>query len=111
MRKSHFTKQQNIGIVAEQERGTATAKVCRNGYFRRSETKDAQKRKHAPAETAGDAMFDFPSDILEPGRRFRVLGVIDDCAGGCRELIAGPSLSGTRIARALDKLIRLYGQL
>ena len=54
--------------------------------------------------------LDFLSDVFEPGRRFRILGVIDDCTRECLGLIADTSLSGARVARELDKLIRLYGQ-
>lgn len=54
--------------------------------------------------------LDFLSDVFEPGRRFRILAVIDDCTRECLGLIADTSLSGARVARELDKLIRLYGQ-
>lgn len=53
--------------------------------------------------------LDFVSDVFGPGRRFRILAVIDDCTRECLGLIADTSLSGMRVARELDKLIRLYG--
>lgn len=54
--------------------------------------------------------LDFLSDVFEPRRRFRILAVIDDCTRECIGLIADTSLSGARVARELEKLIRLYGR-
>ena len=53
--------------------------------------------------------MDFVSDTFGASRRFRVLAVNDDC---CREnlaLIADTSISGARVARELDALVRLHG--
>ncbi len=53
---------------------------------------------------------DFLSDTFGASRRFRILAVNDDC---CREnlcLMADTSISGTRVARELDALVRLYGK-
>jgi putative transposase len=50
------------------------------------------------------------SDTFGASRRFRILAVNDDC---CREnlaLIADTSISGARVARELDALVRLYGK-
>ena len=54
--------------------------------------------------------LDFLSDVFEPGRRFRILAVIDDCTRESLGLIADTSISGARVARELDALIRLYGK-
>lgn len=54
--------------------------------------------------------LDFLSDVYEPGRRFRILAVIDDCSRENLGLIADTSISGVRVARELDALIRLYGK-
>jgi len=54
--------------------------------------------------------LDFLSDVFEPGRRFRILAVIDDCTRECLGLVADTSISGQRVARELDRLIRLYGK-
>ena len=54
--------------------------------------------------------LDFLMDTFGASRRFRILAVNDDC---CREnlgLIADTSISGARVARELDALIRLYGK-
>lgn len=52
--------------------------------------------------------LDFASDVFEPGRRFRILAVLDECTRECLGLVADTSLSGVRVARELDALIRLY---
>ena len=52
----------------------------------------------------------FLSDTFGTARRFCILAVNDDC---CREnlcLVADTSLSGARVARELDALVRLYGK-
>jgi putative transposase len=48
--------------------------------------------------------LDFVSDQLTDGRRFRILTVVDDCTRECLALVADTSLSGARVARALDRL-------
>ena len=50
------------------------------------------------------------ADTFGASRRFRILAVIDDC---CREnlcLVADTSISGARVARELDALVRIYGK-
>lgn len=54
--------------------------------------------------------LNFLSDVFESGRRFRILAVIDDCTRESLGLIVGTSISGVRVARELDALIRLYGK-
>ena len=54
--------------------------------------------------------LDFLSDTFGACRKFRILAVNDDC---CREnlaLIADTSISGARVARELDALVRTYGK-
>jgi len=54
--------------------------------------------------------LDFLSDTFGASRKFRILAVNDDC---CREnlcLMADTSISGARVARELDALVRLYGK-
>jgi putative transposase len=49
--------------------------------------------------------LDFVSDQLTDGRRFRILTVVDDCTRECLALVADTSLSGTRVASELDRLM------
>jgi putative transposase len=54
--------------------------------------------------------LDFLSDPFGACRKFRILAVNDDC---CREnlcLVPDTSLSGARVARELDALVRIYGK-
>ena len=53
--------------------------------------------------------IDFLSDQLTDGRRFRILAVVDDCTRECLALIADTSLSGCRVARELDDIVRQRG--
>ena len=53
--------------------------------------------------------LDFVADTFGASRKFRILAVIDD---SCREnlcLVADTSLSGARVTRELDALVRVYG--
>ena len=45
------------------------------------------------------------SDVFAHGRRFRILGVIDDFTAECLALVADTSLSGVRVARELDAVV------
>jgi hypothetical protein len=54
--------------------------------------------------------MDFVSDTFGASRKFRILAINDDC---CREnlcLAADTSISGARVARELDALVRLHGK-
>ncbi len=48
--------------------------------------------------------FDFVSDQLSDGRRFRVLNIIDDYSRECVGQIVDTSISGLRVSRFLDQL-------
>jgi len=48
--------------------------------------------------------------VLADGRRFRVLVVMDDVSRECPALVADSSLSGRRVARALDRLAERRGR-
>jgi putative transposase len=50
--------------------------------------------------------LDFVSDQLTDARRFRILAVVDDCTRECLALVADTSISGRRVARELDDIIR-----
>ena len=54
--------------------------------------------------------LDFVSDQLLDSRRFRILAVVDDCTRECLTLVADTSLSGTRVARELDRLMTGRGK-
>jgi putative transposase len=54
--------------------------------------------------------LDFVSDQLTDGRRFRILAVVDDCTRECLALIVDTLISGQRVARELDEIIRRRGR-
>jgi putative transposase len=54
--------------------------------------------------------LDFLSDVFGEGRRFRILAVIDDATRESIGLIADTSISGVRVARELDAIMRLHGK-
>lgn len=53
--------------------------------------------------------LDFVSDALSDGRRFRILCVIDDFSRECLATVVDTSISGTRVARELDRIAEMRG--
>ena len=109
-----------IGLMLQREGITMNHKKLRRLYKeeglavrrRRGRKRAAGTRApvNAPLRPNDRWSLDFLSDVFEPGRRFRILAVIDDCTRENLGLIADTSLSGQRVARELDGLIRLYGK-
>lgn len=54
--------------------------------------------------------LDFVADQFVCGRRFRILGIFDDCTRECLAAVADVSLSGRRVARELDRVIAGRGK-
>jgi putative transposase len=54
--------------------------------------------------------LDFLSDQLSNSRRFRILAVVDDFTRECLALVADTSLSGMRVSRELDAVIKQRGR-
>lgn len=54
--------------------------------------------------------LDFVSDAFTDGRRFRVFAVVDDFSRECLALVPDTSLSGLRMTRELDAIIRQRGK-
>ena len=52
--------------------------------------------------------LDFVSDCLA-ARRCRILVVVDDCTRECLAAVADTAISGTRVARELDRLVARHG--
>jgi len=53
--------------------------------------------------------LDFVSDALACSRKFRILTVVDDFSRECLALVVDNSLSGTRVARELDRVVETRG--
>jgi len=65
---------------------------------------------HAPAAHMNERWsMDFVSDTLEDGRHFRVLTVVDNWSRLCPLLEPGFSLTGTRVAAALQRVVDVHG--
>ena len=109
-----------IGLMLEREGITMNHKKLRRLY---SEEGPAVKRRRGRKRATGTRApldvphrpndrwsLDFLADVFEPGRRFRIFAVIDDCTRENLGLVADTSLSGQRVVRELDGLIRLYGE-
>lgn len=54
--------------------------------------------------------LDFVSDAFTHGRRFRVLAVVDDFSQECLVLVPDTSLSGLRMTRELDAIVKQRGR-
>ena len=92
MRKSRFTEAQIIGMIKEQEAGMATADVCRRHGL-------------SPA-TFYKLKAKYGGMDVSDAQRLKALE--DENGNLC--LIADTSLSGARVARELDALVRIYGK-
>jgi putative transposase len=113
-----------IGLMLEREGIRMNHKKLRRLYREeRLQVKRRRGRKRAlgarggtrapmPLPSAPNTRWslDFVSDVFGVGRRFRILGVIDDYTKECLGLIADTSLSGVRVARELDILIARGGR-
>jgi putative transposase len=109
-----------IGLMLEREGITMNHKKLRRLYEEeglavkrrrgRKRATGTRAPRNAPQRAGERWSLDFLSDVFEPGCRFRILAVIDDCTRECLALVADTSLSGRRVARELDGLIRLYGK-
>jgi putative transposase len=54
--------------------------------------------------------LDFVHDQMNDGRRFRILGIVDECTRECLALVPDTSISGARVARELDRIILRRGR-
>jgi putative transposase len=54
--------------------------------------------------------LDFVHDQFAPGRRFRILNIVDDVTRECLAAISDTSISGRRVARELTALIETRGK-
>jgi len=108
-----------IGLMLEREGIVMNHKKLRRLYReeglavkRRRGRKRATGTREPMAPPEGPSKrwsLDFVADTFGAARRFRILAVIDDYTRECLALVPDTSLSGRRVARELDALIRLYG--
>ena len=99
-KKKHYRNYREGGLSVRRKRG-------RRGGHKRA--RGNRPPLPVPQRTNQRWSFGFLPDRFKACRKFRILAVNDDC---CREtlgLIADTSLSGARVARKLDALVRIYG--
>ena len=98
--EGHAVNRKRVQQLYREEKLTVRRRGGRKralGTRRPIETPDAANQRWS---------LDFLSDQLTDGRRFRILAVIDDCTRECLALVADTSLSGARVARELDDIVR-----
>ena len=103
-REGHAVNKKRVQRLYREERLTVRR---RGGRKRALGTRRPMVTPQAPDQRWS---LDFVSDQLTDGRRFRILAVVDDCTRECLALVADTSISGRRVARELDDIIRWRGQ-
>jgi len=83
--------------------------VRRRGVHKRAlETRAPMMRSHALNQRLS---FDFVSDMLSDGQRFRIRCIADDFSRGCLATAVNTSLGGVRVVRELEQLVLERGSL
>jgi putative transposase len=102
-REGHLVNRKRVERLYREERLT----VRRRGGRKRA----TRTRRPIAVPLAANQRWsrDFVSDHLTDGRRFRILAVVDDGTRECLALVADTSISGRRVARELDDVIRRRG--
>jgi putative transposase len=103
-REGHAVNKKRVQRLYREERLTVRR---RGGRKRALGTRRPMVTPQAPDQRWS---LDFVSDQLTDGRRFRILAVVDDCTRECLALVADTSISGRRVARELDDIIRRRGR-
>jgi putative transposase len=103
-REGHAVNRKRIQRLYREEKLT----VRRRGGRKRA--MGTRRPIEAPVAANQRWSLDFLSDQLTDGRRFRILAVVDDCTRECLVLAADTSLSGLRVARELDAIVRHRGR-
>ncbi len=103
-REGHVVNKKRVQRLYREEKLT----VRRRGGRKRA--MGTRRPIEAPLAPNQRWSLDFVSDQLTDGRRFRILTVIDNCTRECLALVADTSLSGRRVARELDEIIRERGR-
>jgi transposase InsO family protein len=103
-REGHAVNRKRVQRLYREERLTVRR---RGGRKRALATRRPMVTPQAPDQRWS---LDFVSDQLTDGRRFRILAVVDDCTRECLALVADTSISGRRVARELDDIIRRRGR-
>lgn len=74
---------------------------------RRTKRRLPDRERHplnVPAEVNNTWSFDFMSDSLYSGRRFRVLNIIDEGVREALDIVVDTSITALRVVRTLEQL-------
>ena len=102
-REGHVVNRKRVQRIYREEKLTVRR---RGGRKRAIGTRQPIETPTAPNQRWS---LDFLSDQITDGRRFRILAVVDDCTRECLALLADTSLSGRRVARELNDIMRRRG--
>ena len=70
-----------------------------------------RQESQAAAQYVNDIWsLDFMQDVIDGGRRFRLLSVLDQYSRRCLSIKVDFSMSGVRVARELDEIVARYGK-
>lgn len=103
-REGHAVNKKRVQRIYREERLT----VRRRGGRKRA--MGTRRPPDLPLVANQRWSLDFVSNQMTDGRRFRILTVIDNCTRECLALVADTSLSGARVVRELDAVIRQRGR-
>ena len=103
-REGHVVNRKRVQRLYREEKLT----VRRRGGRKRA--MGTRRPIEVPLQANQRWSLDFVSDQMTDGRRFRILTVIDNCTRECLALVADTSLSGLRVARELDAIVRRRGR-
>ena len=103
-REGHTVNRKRVQRIYREERLT----VRRRGGRKRA--MGTRRPLDLPLAANQRWSLDFVADQMTDGRRFRILTVIDNCTRECLALVADTSLSGARVVRELDAVIRQRGR-
>ena len=103
-REGHAVNRKRVQRIYREEKLT----VRRRGGRKRA--MGTRRPIESPVAANQRWSLDFVSDQISDGRRFRILAVVDDCTRECLGLVADTSISGLRVARELDNIIRQRGR-
>lgn len=76
---------------------------------RRRRVPRGMPRLPAPTRINARWSLDFVLDVLDDGRRFRILTVVDDFTRSCLAIDVDTSIGGGRVAQVLQRLIETRG--
>ena len=103
-REGHTVNRKRVQRIYREEKLT----VRRRGGRKRA--MGTRRPIEVPLQADQRWSLDFVSDQMTDGRRFRILTVVDNCTRECLALVADTSLSGLRVARELDAIMRRRGR-